>query len=54
MKNLDLNACGVVEMEIHDYWNVNGGGFDLALALIGAAIYVYNNWGDFVEGFNSI
>jgi hypothetical protein len=52
MKNLDLNVYGVNKMRNAEMRNTNGGdgGVSIAIALIGAAIYVYNNWDDFVEG----
>jgi hypothetical protein len=51
MKNLDLNAFGVKEMNRHEMMEADGGfGLLAAITIIGAAIYVYNNLGDFVEG----
>lgn len=51
MKNLDLNAMGVVEMGEVERRNANGGNpWALYLAIAGAVIYVYNNWDDFTDG----
>ena len=51
MKDLKGNDF-MQEMSMSEMENVNGGGISLAttLAIAGAAIYVYNNWGDFCEG----
>ena len=35
------------EMELRE---VDGGLWQAVLAAVGAGIYVYNNWGDFVAG----
>ncbi|PIV93989.1 MAG: lactobin A/cerein 7B family class IIb bacteriocin [Flavobacteriaceae bacterium CG_4_10_14_3_um_filter_33_47] len=53
MKN--LQNFGVLEMNSKELCDVDGGvmGWDDALAIIGAAIYIYNEGGDFVDGFNS-
>ena len=51
MKTFDLNAYGVNEVSIRETIGTNGGGFILsAIAIIGAVIYVVNNWDDFVDG----
>lgn len=51
MKNLDLNVYGVQEMNAVEMKKTNGGiAWGLVLAIAGAAIYVYNNADDFVDG----
>ena len=40
------------EMNVNEMQEVNGGWVALALAVAGAAIYVYNNWDDFCVGVN--
>ena len=47
MKNLE-NSALMQEMNVNEMQEVNGG----ALAVAGAAIYVYNNWDDFCVGVN--
>ena len=49
MKNLKGNAM-MQEMNLQEMKEVNGG-FDigLALAIISAGIYIYNEGGDFIE-----
>ncbi|WP_294605305.1 lactobin A/cerein 7B family class IIb bacteriocin [uncultured Bacteroides sp.] len=51
MKNFKENAM-MQEMNLQEMKEVNGG-FDvgLALAIISAGIYIYNEGGDFIEGF---
>jgi len=53
MKN--LKNFGVQEMNAKEIRETDGGvlGWDDALAIIGAAIYIYNEGGDFVDGFSS-
>ena len=53
MKFLDLNAYGVCEMNESQTRDANGGELlvGTVLAIIGACIYVYNNYEDFAEGF---
>lgn len=51
MKNLELEGFGLVEMEKENMANMNGGWFQAALAITGAAIYLYNEGGDFIKGF---
>lgn len=47
----DLNEFGVQEMNLSELKRENGGHPILAaIAIIGAGIYVYNNWDDFCEG----
>ncbi len=50
MKNLE--DYGVQTLESEEVNKTNGGGIGIGtvLAIIGAGIYVYNNWDDFVEG----
>ena len=51
MKNLE-NSALMQEMNVNEMQEVNGGWVALALAVAGAAIYVYNNWDDFCVGVN--
>ena len=51
MKNLE-NSALMQEMNVNEMQEVNGGWVALALAVGGAAIYVYNNWDDFCVGVN--
>ena len=53
MKNLNLTDFGVQEMNAEEMSTMNGGWFSAALAVAGAAIYVYNNWDDFKAGFKA-
>lgn len=51
IKNLKENAM-MQEMNLQEMKEVNGGlDFGLALAIISAGIYIYNEGGDFIEGF---
>jgi hypothetical protein len=47
----DLELMGVQEMD-SEQLKVNGGWLAGFLAVAGAAIYVYNNWDDFADGFH--
>ena len=49
MKNLE-NSALMQEMNVNEMQEVNGGWVALALAVAGAASYVYNNWDDFAWG----
>ena len=51
LKNLE-NSALMQEMNVNEMQEVNGGWVALALAVAGAAIYVYNNWDDFCVGVN--
>lgn len=51
MKESDLKKMQLIELTPQEYQNKNGGWIQLALAVVAAAIYVYNNAGDFAEGF---
>ncbi len=53
MKKLDLNGLGVQEMNAEEMRVTEGGYWQAALALAGACIYVYNEWGDFKAGFKA-
>jgi len=52
-----MEKYGLVDLEANELNVINGGGLGLAIAVLGASIYVYNNWDDFVyglkEGFES-
>ena len=52
MKNFNLSAYGVSEIS-KKMQSINRGWVLAAIAIViaGAAIYLYNNWGDFVDGF---
>ncbi|MDD3567363.1 MAG: class IIb bacteriocin, lactobin A/cerein 7B family [Bacteroidales bacterium] len=49
MKELSLNNLGVQELDAREMVEVDGG--FAWIAVVGAIIYVYNNWDDFAEGF---
>jgi hypothetical protein len=51
MKESDLKKMQLIELTPQEYKNKNGGWIQLALAIAAAAIYIYNNADDFVEGF---
>jgi len=54
MKNFDLNALSVTEMNESQKRDVNGGvDIGTLIAIVGACIYVYNNFDDFKEGFQA-
>lgn len=49
----DLKFDGMTELQDAEVMEVNGGEWiSLAIALIGAGIYIYNEWDDFAAGFN--
>ena len=50
MKNLE--NYGVQEMNAREIKETDGGDFGLGIAIAGALIYLYNEGGDFVEGYN--
>ena len=50
MKNLEDYGVQTLESEEVNKTNGGGNGIGTVLAIIGAGIYVYNNWDDFVEG----
>lgn len=53
MKNLDLNAYGVVAMPKQEMQKMDGGGIvPIAKLLIGGALYVWDNWDDIKEGWD--
>ncbi|MBY0433853.1 MAG: hypothetical protein K2U26_07065 [Cyclobacteriaceae bacterium] len=47
----ELESFSVQELTLDSLENVKGGWWQAGLALLGAAIYLYNNSGDFVDGF---
>ncbi|MBN2763625.1 MAG: hypothetical protein JXR41_11080 [Bacteroidales bacterium] len=51
MKILDLDFYHVTTLEESEATSLNGGWIALAIALVGAGIYIYNNASDFVAGF---
>lgn len=50
MKNLELNKLGVSELTDNELLEANGGWWQAALAIASAAIYLYNEGHDFIEG----
>lgn len=46
---VNLESYGVQELNINEINETSGGWVWIAVA--GAVIYVYNNWGDFEKGF---
>ncbi len=50
MKSLDLKQMGVQELDAKEMKSVDGGNLALGIAILGAAIYLYNNREDFIEG----
>lgn len=48
---MDLKNLKLTEMNSQEMKNVDGGWLPAALAIAGALIYVYNNAGDFAQGF---
>ena len=53
MKNLNLDAFDVQDMTKQEMKQTDGGWLLAAIAIAGAAIYINNNYGDFVEGFKA-
>ncbi len=57
MKNLELNALGVQEMNIKEKRMIEGGVFGIDDILVGLAIAagaaIINDWDDFKDGFAS-
>jgi len=51
MKTIDLDCFNVTSLETSETTNINGGWIGLAIALVGAGIYIYNNASDFIVGF---
>ena len=53
MKNFDLNACGVAEMQQQEMSETNGGIFWLIPVVIGAGIIeIMSDWDNFERGFS--
>lgn len=50
MKKFEVSALGLQELGGKDLRTNGGELISLAIALIGATIYIYNNWDDFVDG----
>jgi hypothetical protein len=50
MENCELKKWGVQELN-EEMREVNGGVLPALIAIIGAGIYIYNNWDDFADGF---
>ncbi len=48
---MTTKIAGLVNLNREQLVSSNGGGIGTALAIIGAGIYIYNNWDDFTEGF---
>ncbi len=51
MEKLNLDKLNLVELPFEQREKTDGGWFQAALAIAAAAIYVYNNAGDFADGF---
>jgi hypothetical protein len=51
MKTLELEGFGLQELDRKEM-QTNGGWWQAALAIVGAAIYIYNNAGDLADGFS--
>lgn len=52
MKNFE-NAANLQEMSLQEMENANGGWIVSAITILGACIYLYNEGGDFIEGFKN-
>ena len=51
MRKLDVSTYGMEEMKQQEIADVNGGHpLALALSILGAGIYIYNNIDDFIDG----
>jgi len=51
MEKLDLKNYEVVSLDEKELENSNGGWIATVVAIASAAIYLYNNGDDFIEGF---
>jgi lactobin A/cerein 7B family class IIb bacteriocin len=51
MKKSESTKTQLIELNYNELTEVKGGFWQAALAIIGAAIYVYNNAEDFAKGF---
>jgi len=51
MRNLE--NYGVLALGTNEIREIDGGDLGVGLAIAGALIYLYNEGGDFVDGFNS-
>ncbi|MGM0530501.1 MAG: lactobin A/cerein 7B family class IIb bacteriocin [Bacteroidota bacterium] len=51
MEKLDLENYEVVSLDEKEIRKNNGGWIATAVAIASAAIYIYNNGDDFIEGF---
>ena len=49
---MNLENLNLVELNAQEVQEVEGGWWQAALSILGAAIYIYNEGGDFVKGFN--
>jgi hypothetical protein len=52
MKKINLNDLNIKQLSHSETEKVNGGKILGAITVIGAAIYVYNNWDDVKRGLN--
>lgn len=50
MENVEMNTVGVQELTPTEAKATSGGFIAKAIAIVGACIYVYNNWDDLVHG----
>lgn len=48
----NLNQKIMKELTEKECMEMNGGYVQFVIAVASAAIYLYNNWDDFAEGFN--
>lgn len=49
---MNLQNLNLVELNNQEVVSIDGGWWQAALAAMGAVIYVYNEGGDFIKGFN--
>ncbi len=52
MEKLNLDGLNVKQLSRCDAAKIDGGGFLGFVSIMGAAIYMYNNWDDFTQGFS--
>jgi len=52
MNTLEFEKFGVQGLDAREMANVDGGWILGAITIAGAVIYLYNEGGDFIKGFN--